>query len=344
MTALVLAATASFAFLIWTLARRPPDDPRRASPILAGLDIAIIAFAAAATVRSPDEGWLALFYYASTAASLLLPGTAGPGDHRRLRGGVRGDPCRPDPDAASAIVQGLSVAVIGITVFAMAALRRSNAHLHAARQELATRAVADERDRIARDLHDLLGHSLSLIAIKSELAGRLLPTEPDRARVEIADVERVAREALATVRETVTGYRQPTLEQELEDARVVLDAAGIEPAIDHRAGPLPIAEDAVLAWAVRESVTNVVRHSQSRHATIRTARRGPQAELEVVDDGPAERAGFRRLPATTDGTGLRGLRERLEHAGGRLEAGPLAAGGYRLVATIPIAAPHPGAR
>ena len=160
--------------------------------MLAAIDVGIILLAAAATVRTPDEGWVGLFYYASTAASLLLP------ERRALgliiaAGLVSATVLTVDGDPASAIIQGLSVSVIGITVFAMAALRRSNASLYAARQELARRAVADERDRIARDLHDLLGHSLSLIAIKSELAGRLLPTEPERARVEIGDVEHVSR-------------------------------------------------------------------------------------------------------------------------------------------------------
>jgi two-component system sensor histidine kinase DesK len=335
-TVAVLAATAIFAYMIWALARRAPDYPRRASPIFAAMDIAIMVLAAGATVRSPEEGWVALFYYASTAASLLLP------ERRALAlvvaaGLISAAALAVSSDPASAVIQGLSVSVIGITVFAMAALRRSNASLHAARQELAMRAVADERDRIARDLHDLLGHSLSLIAIKSELAGRLLPTEPDRAREEIGDVERVARGALASVRETVSGYRQPTLDRELANAREVLDAAGIEPSIDHRAGTLPIAEDAVLAWAVREGVTNVVRHSLSRHATIRTARRGTQAELEVLDDGPAQGPVPATDAVTADGTGLRGLRERLERAGGRLEAGPLTTGGYRLFASVPIA-------
>jgi two-component system sensor histidine kinase DesK len=335
-TVAVLAATAIFASMLFALARRAPDDPWRASPIFAAMDIAIMVLAAAVTIRSPEEGWVALFYYASTAASLLLP------ERRALAlvvaaGLVGAAALGPSNDPASAAIQGLSVSVIGITVFAMAALRRSNASLHAARQELAMRAVADERDRIARDLHDLLGHSLSLIAIKSELAGRLLPTEPERAREEIGDVERVARGALASVRETVSGYRQPTLDRELANAREVLDAAGIEPSIDHRAGTLPIAEDAVLAWAVREGVTNVVRHSLSRHATIRTARRGTQAELEVVDDGPAQAPVLAVAEGTIDGTGLRGLRERLERAGGRLEAGPLTTGGYRLFASVPIA-------
>jgi two-component system sensor histidine kinase DesK len=237
-------------------------------------------------------------------------------------------------DVASAFIQGLSVSIIGITVFAMGALRRANAQLHAAQQELAALAVAEERNRIARDLHDVLGHSLSLIAIKSELARRLLPGDPDRARAEIADVERVARDSLSSIRDTVSGARQPTLEEELENARLVLEAAGIAPTIDRSAGPLPPAEDAVLAWAVREAVTNVVRHSAARTAAIRTSRDGDEARIEVVDDGRP----LKDLSIGSDagGTGLRGLTERLERAGGRLDAGPRAGGGYRLQASVPI--------
>ena len=278
-----------------------------------------------------------MFYYASTAASTLLP------ERRALAlitaAGVAAALCLSVTlDPASALIQGLSVSIIGVTVFAMTALRRTNVKLHAARQELAMLAVADERNRIARDLHDVLGHSLSLIAIKSELAGRLLPAEPDRARVEIADVERVARDALASVRETVGGYRRPTLDAELASAKEVLDASGIDSTIDHEVGPLPASQDVVLAWAVREAVTNVVRHSAAHHATIRTVRHGEQAELEVLDDGApsAPSAG------SGDGTGLEGLRERLERVGGRLDAGPGAAGGYRVVATVPVTGPVVG--
>jgi two-component system sensor histidine kinase DesK len=332
--ALVLAATACFALLLWAVARRDPADPRRSSPWLAVLDVAILGLVAAAELRAPGQGWFALFYYASTAASTLLP------ERRALAligaAGVVAALCLGVTlDPASALIQGLSVSIIGVTVFAMTALRRTNIKLHAARQELALRAVAEERDRIARDLHDVLGHSLSLIAIKSELAGRLLPAEPERARVEIADVEQVARDALASVRETVGGYRKPTLDAELASAKQVLDASGIDATIDHEVGPLPASQDVVLAWAVREAVTNVVRHSAARHATIRTVRQGEQAELEVLDDGAPTSAHV----GPGDGTGLTGLRERLERVGGRLDAGPRTGGGYRVVAIVPIPGP-----
>ena len=234
----------------------------------------------------------------------------------------------------SAFIQGLSVSIIGITVFAMVALRRTNQELYAARNELATLAVAEERNRIARDLHDVLGHSLSLIAIKSELAGRFLPGDPDRAKAEIADVERVARESLASVRDTVSGYRQPTLERELESARIVLEAAGIA-STDRSIGGHRFRQPRTRSWrgqSVRRSPTSCAT-AMRRRATIRTRRDGDEAAIEVVDDG----TGATPAPDPDgSGTGLAGLRERLERVGGRLDAGPSPDGGYRLAATIPI--------
>jgi len=331
-TVVALAATVMFAVIIRSVARRGADDPARARWWLAGLDLGIIAIASALTLAQPESGWIVFFYFASTTASLLLP-------ERRaialiaIAGIAAAVSLLPTEDPASAFVQGVAVSIIGMTVYAMSALRRTNLKLHEARMELAAMAVAEERDRIARDLHDVLGHSLSLIAIKSELAGRLLPGDPERARAEIGDVERVARDSLTAVRETVSGYRRPTLDGELAEARVALDAAGIEPTIRHEVGPLAASEDAVLAWAVREAVTNMVRHSAARHGSITTARHGTVAELEVTDDGaPPPESG-------KPGIGLRGIRERLERAGGRLEAGPQAGGGYRLVATIPVIGP-----
>jgi two-component system sensor histidine kinase DesK len=334
-TALALAATAMFGLIVWSVARRDAFDPYRARWWLAALDLGIVTIAVTLTIIEPDSGWIVFFYFAATTASLLLP-------ERRaialiaIAGIAAGVSLLPTEDPASALVQGVAVSIIGMTVYAMSALRRTNLKLHEARMELAAMAVAEERDRIGRDLHDVLGHSLSLIAIKSELAGRLLPGDPERARAEIADIERVARDSLTAVRETVGGYRRPTLDGELAEARVALDAAGIEPTIRHEVGPLAASEDAVLAWAVREAVTNMVRHSAARHGSITTARRGAIAELEVTDDGQPPPSPER------PGSGLRGLRERLERAGGRLEAGPQAGGGYRLVATIPVIGP-PGA-
>jgi two-component system sensor histidine kinase DesK len=166
----------------------------------------------------------------------------------------------------------------------------------------------------ARDLHDLLGHTLSLITLKSELAGRLVEKEPARAAQEIHEVERVARQALREVREAVVGYRQPTLHSELDAARQMLETAGVVYTIEHTARALSPATDAALAWAVREGVTNVIRHSRARQCTIRIICDNESTRAEVINDGyqgPEHDATH-----TKDGSSLSGLAERVAAQGG----------------------------
>jgi signal transduction histidine kinase len=196
--------------------------------------------------------------------------------------------------------------------------------------QVGVRAAYQERMRLARDLHDLLGHSLSLITIKSQLARRLIgPGETTRAADEIADIERVARESLDDVRRAVDGYRQPTFNSALASARAALAAAGIDGTIEVSNEPLPTAVDSALAWAIREGVTNVVRHSSAATCSIRVTREGPEIRLDITDDGP--------LPAiSTPGNGLRGLYERAAARGGRVDAGPLPRGGFRLRMSLPL--------
>ena len=160
-------------------------------------------------------------------------------------------------------------------------LLRANAELREARAELAEMAVAEERLRFSRDLHDLLGHDLSLIALKAELAGKLLPARTDAAASEVEQIRELTRSALTQVREAVDGYRQPSLPSELAGARVALEAAGIELRVDAGEEPLAPEVESVLAWAVREGATNAIRHSGARHAEI-TLRPGV---LEIADDG-----------------------------------------------------------
>ena len=227
--------------------------------------------------------------------------------------------------------------LVGGTGLSMVGMRRmifTIMELRAAREEVARLAVSEERLRFARDLHDLLGHSLSLIALKSELAGRLLPDAPEKAVGEVQDIEDTAREALREVREAVAGYRRPTLATELEGAREMLAAAGIGCRIENIDGNLSPQADTVLAWTVREGVTNVIRHSRADHCEIRVAREGAEARAEVVDDGPGP-----LLAASNgwspDGSGLRGLAERVEEVGGRFEYGPREEGGYLLGVGLP---------
>jgi two-component system, NarL family, sensor histidine kinase DesK len=197
-------------------------------------------------------------------------------------------------------------------------------------RQLGIRAADRERLRLARDLHDLLGHSLSLITIKSQLARRLLaPGDSSRVATEIADIERVARESLQDVRHAVDGYRQPSLTSALASARAGLAAAGIDSTIAVSAGPLPTEVDEALAWTVREGVTNVIRHSKAATCSIRLTREGRVVRLEITDDGPLAAM---RAP----GSGLRGLDERVAARGGHADAGPVPNGGFRVRVTIPL--------
>jgi two-component system, NarL family, sensor histidine kinase DesK len=184
-----------------------------------------------------------------------------------------------------------STAGIGMLMLLMGDLRLRNQELSEARAELARMAVTQERERFARDLHDLLGHSLSVITLKAELAGRMLDDRPADAAREISELEQVARTALGEVREAVSGYRQPTLDRELAGARMALSAAGIEADIQQASVSLDPSVEAVLAWAVREGATNVIRHSGARHCTLRVTASLTDAGVEVIDDGVGNGAG-----------------------------------------------------
>ena len=203
--------------------------------------------------------------------------------------------------------------------------------LRAARAEVARLAVSEERLRFSRDLHDLLGHSLSVIVLKSQLARRLAERDPGAAAKEVREIEEVARRSLLDVREAVTGYRSQRLADELDGARSALSAAGIDPVVRVSAGSLGAGIESVLGWAVREGVTNVVRHSGARRCEINVARQGGDVVVEVRDDGRGPG------PSPHAGSGLPGLSERLALAGGTLEAGPAEDGGFRLVARLPHA-------
>ncbi|MFB7735417.1 sensor histidine kinase [Streptomyces sp. NPDC056112] len=234
----------------------------------------------------------------------------------------------------------LLVMLVGFAMTGVRQLVRTTVDLRKARATVAQLAANEERLRLARDLHDLLGHSLSLITLKSELAGRMLPDHPDKAAQQVADIEQVSRQALVDVREAVTGYRRPRLHAELAGAQVALTAADV--AADVPAEPdlhgVPEESESALAWALREAITNVVRHSGATRCTVDLVRRqtldGPFLELCVEDNGSGGSGSVGKGP----GNGLTGLAERLEKTGGQLEAGR-AGRGFRLVARVPLASP-----
>ena len=224
--------------------------------------------------------------------------------------------------------QFLNDLLVGGAAVAGRLLVEANQQLSQAREQIARLAVGEERLRFARDLHDLLGHSLSVIALKSELAGRLIKSAPGLAAHEIEDIEKVTREALREVREAVSGYRQPTLAAELVGAREALTAAGIEFRGDQNEPSLPAAIESVIAWTVREGVTNVMRHSQAKRCAIRITNQDGRVTVDVVDDGQGG------MPKA--GSGLRGLEERVRERGGIMTAEPLAHEGFRLRVTLPV--------
>ncbi|KQQ04241.1 MULTISPECIES: sensor histidine kinase [unclassified Rathayibacter] len=197
--------------------------------------------------------------------------------------------------------------------------------LRATQAELELMTAERERSRVARDIHDILGHSLTVITVKSELAGRLIDADPVRARAEIADVESLARGALADVRATVSGFRAMTASGELAAARGALTAAGVTADLPSSTDAVPPAHRELVGWVIREGVTNVVRHAGASRCRIRLS----GCEVEIADDGVGRRA---ESPMST---GLSGLRERVESAGGRLSTGTSDLGGFSLRASLP---------
>ncbi|MFC7305037.1 sensor histidine kinase [Streptomyces monticola] len=302
------------------------------------LQLALLLVLATTLAWTLGDNWLGLFVYVSVSAGSILPVRQAAWAIPAITAVLVAVGLRTE-DLAEVIT---SLAVMTLMIgFAMSGVRRlirTTIQLREARATVAQLAANEERLRLARDLHDLLGHSLSLITLKSELAGRMLPGHPDRAAEQVADIERVSRQALVDVREAVTGYRRPTLPGELAGARTALTAAGIEADVPAQAPDgLPEEREAALAWALREAITNVVRHSDARRCTVALTPRqtldGPVLELTVEDDGK----GTGKIPDGTGapGNGLKGLAERLTDVGGTLEAAP-AARGFTLTARVPL--------
>jgi two-component system sensor histidine kinase DesK len=294
--------------------------PLAALPVLA---LAVLAFGA-------PWSFTTLFVYVVAAAGIRLPVEQAVAVIVATAAGVGVGLWLGDADASTIASFEIVIVSIGAMMAAFGRKIVANRELHEAREELALLAVSEERLRIARDLHDLLGHSLSLIALKSELAGRLLERDPTRAAGEIEDIQTVTRQALAEVREAVQGYRRQGLADALEGARSALRAAGIECDLDQPPDELPAEVEAVLAWAVREGATNVVRHSGAQRCSIRVRTEGARAAVEVEDNGRNKRA------IAGAGSGLTGLAERAEGVHGTLEAGARPGGGFRLRLSVPL--------
>ena len=314
--------------------------------VLAGLAVAISLIYGAE--------WTSIFIYVSAAAGFII------WDRRRAMLAVGA--CTVGYVVLSEIVHTTSaqlwaellpVALIGLAMIGFKMQIVLNQQLRQARGAVAKLAANEERLRLARDMHDLTGQSLSLITLKSELAIKRLarlPASPevDAVAAELGDIGRVSRQTLQDIREAVSGYRRPTLAVEIITARTSLEAAGIQldddPALMTLSGTIDPDAEAALAWCLREAVTNVIRHSGAQNCRIRlTERREHRGELalEITDDGhgvPGSGPAGSADVTEGSGSGLHDMSERLSAVGGRFSAGPGRDGhGFRLVATVPMA-------
>lgn len=325
--------TATFLHLMWR--ERPQQlalgGKRARFRVRAG--VAVLALLASILSASFGPEWRVLFFYhVNVASGLMLP--------RRDAYIVTG--CI----ALLAAVQGFDLGLSWLAVPVMAIGLWSTsfvvqvgvaAELRAAREELAQLAVAQERLRFARDLHDLLGHSLSLIALKSDLLERLLVrgSGAQRMHQEVRDLQAISRSAMTEVREAVSGYRQPSLAEELGRAETMLDAAGIQSRITSGISQLPKHVEAILTWVVREGVTNVVRHSNATTCDITLTETDSFVKLEIVNDADGLAPAHAHISGV-GGSGLTGLRERMAASDGELRTEALSGGGFLLQATLPL--------
>ena len=264
--------------------------------------VVLLAFTGAAVWAIGQTG-TALLVFLATVAMQVLPTAAAISTVAALVvGALASGWLLPGWTIDSGVLIGIVAAAV--VMWGVGALFDRNRELLLAREENARLAVADERDRFARDLHDILGHSLTVIAMKAELAQRLVDADPERARSEVAAVERLARDSLADVRQAVSGYREASLPGEITRARQALSAAGIVAELPHSTDEVPSRLRELFAWSIREGVTNVVRHSGATHCRVLLS----AESVEVLDDG--------RGPSTaTAGFGLAGLRERAAAVG-----------------------------
>ncbi len=214
-------------------------------------------------------------------------------------------------DGWSAHGNNFAVLLAAAAVFSFRLAWQRQAKLMLAERDLSELAVEEERARIARDLHDILGHSLTVISVKAELAERLLDTDPEKARAELGDLQRLSRDALADVRSTAQGIRGISLPGEIASARMALESAGIQPQLPTVADEVPSRWRELFAWTLREGVTNVIRHSDAKTCEVAM----DADSIRVTDDGRGAQPG-------DDGNGLNGLRQRARLAGATVTTGP----------------------
>ena len=337
-----LAITVAFCVIYMLVLMYSDEQPR-----LARYGLAVIALLAALACTVYGKDWTPLWIYVSAATGLVL--AAAPDGQRVATLGVAGvGACYvffswiSHQDLTNTLIVLLPVLLIGLAMMGFRMQMTLMHELAQARGTVAKLAANEERLRLARDMHDLTGQSLSMITLKSELAAKRLAKLPSSAErdavlTELGDIGQVSRQTLHDIREAVSGYRRPTLAIEAITAQNALEAAGIglddDAGLTLRSGTFDPDAESVLAWCLREAVTNVIRHSRARHCRIRLADHLGELSLEVTDDGHGLADQDQKNPT---GSGLRGMSERLSAIGGRLALGWAEPGrGLRLTATVP---------
>lgn len=305
-----MVATVSFAVVymwLWLRSRRDRAQLIEQPPLSwSAVYLSSLVLLGAVMVLTLDEPGIASVVYVGVALIMVLPLRAAAPLIVLLGAAVLGLGALEHWGSQAGTTFGLLAA--SVAVFGLRSVMRRNIELVQAHRDNAELAVENERSRFARDLHDILGHSLTVITIKAELAGRLFDADPERARAELTDLERLSRDALADVRRAVEGYRDLTLPGEIARARTALAAAQIDATLPGSTDEVPTAVRELFAWTVREAVTNVIRHSEARHCEVRLTARS----VEVRDDGIGADADLLR------GSGLLGLQERATSLGATL--------------------------
>lgn len=316
MIATLAFAVTYLAMFRWSHTRRAHNEFRpplnQALPVM----VALFALAAVMTLAVGASGLSAAVFLA-VSAIILLP--AWLGGITALAIAVLVEVISTAMDWGSGTGLSLGVCAAAFAMFGVTKLINRNIELVREREESERLAVQEERTRMARDLHDILGHSLTVITVKAELAGRLLDIDLDRARTEVADLERLSRDALADVRQAVQGIRGLSLPMEIARAGEALRAAGIEAELPGSTESVPTGLRELFAWTVREGVTNVVRHSGATHCAVTVGER----DVTVVDNGSG-------CGEFAHGNGLVGLRERAAAAGARVVITHPQPGGFSL--------------
>jgi len=316
----VVCAVLYAASYIWSL-WAGPCLPRLAR---VGLVLLMTAFPVSlAFLLDPSD--LTYLTYAIVSAQIMLPAIVGAvyGILATVAELVSTAVVHGHPDIPSGVI----LLVMTFAMFGVRMFERQSGELALAREEIQALAVAEERARVARDLHDVLGHSLTTITLKAGLARRILESSQDidRAVAEVHDLERLSRQALTEIRATVSGYRKVSLPAEIAGAKAALIAAGIDADLPQAVDDVPGELQEPFGYVLREGVTNVIRHSGASRCEIRLG----ESWIQVVDNGSG--------PSTSDGhdgNGLSGLRERLAKVGGRLTADPGGEGGFVLRAEV----------